>query len=210
MKPNTQEWEEARKKGIGASDAPIIMGLSPYKKPWQLYREKKDLLGTLTQEPNFAMNHGKAMEPQAMAAFVEYTGCEVEYDTDQMMVWSDQRETRWMFATYDGLIHNDFILGESFVEIKCPITPKTHDLAKRKEIPAHYACQIQHQFAVHPNHPKSAYYWSYFNGEGILIEVSRDEAFIKEMIYKEHEFKTCLDNNIEPERIDKRRKKLAV
>lgn len=209
LKPNTPEWEASRKAGIGASDAPVILGLSPYKKPWQLYREKKDVLQIEQEVPNFAMNHGKAMEPQALRAFVEYTGCECEYDTDNMMVWHKDKDLSFMFATYDGLVHNDFILGESFVEIKCPITAKTHELAKRKQVPPHYFCQMQHQFAVHSHQPDVAYYWSYFEGEGILIEVNRDQAFIDAMIEKEKEFMEFLRNNIEPERTDKRKKKTA-
>lgn len=206
MKPNTPEWEAGRKAGIGASDAPVIMGLSPYKKPWQLYREKKDLLGTFAQEPNFAMNHGKATEPEAIASFIKSTGCEVEYDTDNMMIWG-KNDYNWMFATFDGLIHNDPFMHESFVEIKCPLTRKTHDMALRGEIPDHYRCQIQHQFFIHPNQPLTAYYYSYFEGEGILIEVHKDYDFIKLLLEKEKEFKQLLDNNIEPERTDKRKKK---
>lgn len=36
----TQEQREARKLGIGGSDMPIILGLSNYKTPYQLYLEK--------------------------------------------------------------------------------------------------------------------------------------------------------------------------
>lgn len=37
---NTQEWEKFRLQKIGASDAPIIMGVSPWKTPFQLWLEK--------------------------------------------------------------------------------------------------------------------------------------------------------------------------
>lgn len=38
---NTQEWEKFRLQKIGASDAPIIMGVSPWKTPFQLWLEKQ-------------------------------------------------------------------------------------------------------------------------------------------------------------------------
>jgi len=44
----TEEQKIERMKGIGGSDMPIILGLSSYKTPYQLYLEKKGLL-----EPNF-------------------------------------------------------------------------------------------------------------------------------------------------------------
>lgn len=40
LKQRSKEWLKWRSKGITASDVPIILGLSPYKTPWQLWAEK--------------------------------------------------------------------------------------------------------------------------------------------------------------------------
>ena len=40
----TDEQKEQRKLGIGGSDMPIILGLSSYKTPYQLYLEKKGII----------------------------------------------------------------------------------------------------------------------------------------------------------------------
>ena len=40
------EWLEARRKGIGGSDAGPIMGLSDYGSPLTVYIDKKGLEGT--------------------------------------------------------------------------------------------------------------------------------------------------------------------
>ena len=40
----TDEQKEQRKLGIGGSDMPIILGLSNYKTPYQLYLEKKGII----------------------------------------------------------------------------------------------------------------------------------------------------------------------
>ena len=41
IEQQSPEWFEWRKTGITASDMPIIMGVSPYKTPWQLWAEKQ-------------------------------------------------------------------------------------------------------------------------------------------------------------------------
>lgn len=41
-------WLSARRKGVGASDAPVVMGLSKYKSPRQLWDEK---LGLAPEDP---------------------------------------------------------------------------------------------------------------------------------------------------------------
>ena len=40
MEQKSEEWLDWRKKGIGSSDAPIIMGVSPWKTPFELWEEK--------------------------------------------------------------------------------------------------------------------------------------------------------------------------
>lgn len=36
-----EKWLEARALGIGGSDAAVIMGMNPYKSPYQLWLEKR-------------------------------------------------------------------------------------------------------------------------------------------------------------------------
>ena len=40
IEQNTEEWFKYRNSGIGASEAPIILGLSPYKTRIELYEQK--------------------------------------------------------------------------------------------------------------------------------------------------------------------------
>src|SRR5690554_2634085 len=74
IKQNTQEWLDLRKHYIGASDAPIIMGVSPYKRsdgrkktPYVLWMEKLDLLPV--EEETFAMRFGKENEEIARKSY---------------------------------------------------------------------------------------------------------------------------------------------
>ena len=42
LKPNTDAWHKWRHGGIGSSDIPVIMGVSPYKSKSKLFNEKID------------------------------------------------------------------------------------------------------------------------------------------------------------------------
>jgi len=67
MEQGTPEWLEMRKNYLGASDAPIVMKVSPWSTPFQLWRKK---LGLVEDEPeNDNIRYGKAMEPIARKAY---------------------------------------------------------------------------------------------------------------------------------------------
>ncbi len=35
----SEEWLKLRREGLGASDIPAVLGISPYKTPYQLWAE---------------------------------------------------------------------------------------------------------------------------------------------------------------------------
>ena len=45
----TEKQRQERKLGIGGSDMPIILGLSTYKTPYQLYLEKTGIVDTVDE-----------------------------------------------------------------------------------------------------------------------------------------------------------------
>lgn len=213
MRPNTPEWYAARKGGIGASDAPIIMGHSPWKTISALYKEKQTPYVEGTETSNFAMEHGRAMEPEAYEAFIEMTGFTMAYDTDAMFQWNQELKfdgKLWQFATFDGLIYDDPFIQDTFVEIKCPLREKTHLQARNGEIPEHYYTQMQHQMSVHPQKPPFAYYFSYFQTEGIILKIDRDEEAIKKIIDAELAFMECLKSCTPPVRRKNNRKTAPI
>ena len=67
-----EEWLEWRREGIGASDAPVIMGVSPWTTPLQLWENK--LLGKSGQLETSSMRRGKDMEKEARRHFEEQMG----------------------------------------------------------------------------------------------------------------------------------------
>ncbi len=63
LQQGTAEWLEWRSNGIGASDAPTIMGDNPWKSAARLLSEK---LGAADKfAGNAAMTRGTALEPEA-------------------------------------------------------------------------------------------------------------------------------------------------
>ncbi|MFP3859260.1 MAG: YqaJ viral recombinase family protein [Bacteroidales bacterium] len=156
-----------RRQGIGASDAPVIMGVSPFKTTNQLWKEK--ILGE-NQKDNSAMARGRALEPEALDYFMSQTG--IFLDSQKCI---EHPERNWMRATMDGLNEEEKIL----VEIKCPHTCHT-------AIPEHYYPQLQHQMEV-IGYDKM-FYVSFDGSEGNIIEVEKDEEYVKNLIEKEEEF----------------------
>ena len=68
----TEEWLEHRKQYRNASESPIVMGLSPWMTPYQLWELKTGR--TQPVEANVAMKHGTDMEPIARAAYEAKSG----------------------------------------------------------------------------------------------------------------------------------------
>ena len=172
MKQGTPEWLEFRRKGIGATDAAVIMGLNPYKKIKALLEEKK---GDKEISKNQAMIHGNEKEPEALDAFIRQSNILMQPDI------RIHPEHHWAFASLDGISLDE----KSIVEIKRPMTKRKFD-EMSFFIPRMYYCQMQHQMWV--TNLDSAYFLIYFEGEIDLQTVSRDEKFIERMVEKEKLF----------------------
>jgi len=177
------EWLAERQKHIGASDAAIILGTSPWKTPYKLWEQKLGIAPP--DKENDAMKRGSEMEPLARHAFEEETGLEVF----PQCIYS--KAFPFMMASMDGLTLDK----DKAVEIKCP-GKKAHDLAKEGKVPEYYMPQLQHQmFCLELD---SIYYYSFDGEEGVLIEVPRDEEFIENLIEKEKEFWECVQSQTPP------------
>ncbi len=186
----TQEWLEMRKNYLGSSDAPVIMGVSPWRTPYQLWEEKQGLLAP--QPSNPAMQRGIALEPQARQAYIEHTGTTV---VPQVLY---HREHKWMMASLDGVDDARSIA----VEIKTP-GKFDHDIARQGKIPDKYYPQLQHQLEVLCI--SVIHYFSWSEESFHLIEVKRDDEYIADMCQKESEFWDGVLNFVPPKKKYKKR-----
>jgi putative phage-type endonuclease len=185
MRPYSTEWYQARATHIGSSDAAILMGVAPktWGTPLSLFLEKK---GLQKREINKAMKRGVVLEDFARYVYEEQTNRQVFPD---VFIHSTHD---WMMATLDGIDADKTIL----VELKCP-GQEDHKTALEGKMPDKYYPQLQHQLAC--TGLNKAHYFSFDGANGVIIEVTRDEAYINKLIDKERSFWECLVNNIPPE-----------
>lgn len=181
IQQGSEEWHAMRKFHLGASDAPVVMGCSPWKTSYQLWEEKMGLRESTRNTA--AMMRGIEMEPLALQAYNDSTGRKSE----PTVLFHE--EHKFMMASLDGFD------GEVIVEIKCPGV-KDHDLAAKGIIPDKYYPQLQHQLAVADK--KLLHYFSYSPESYYLLEVERDEEYISNLYEKEKEFWHCVQNFAPP------------
>src|SRR5215469_15253821 len=162
---NTPEWHRWRKEGIGASDAPVIMGETPFKTARALWSIKT---GRMQEEPSGpAARRGRELERFARRAYERRTGIQME---PLCMV---HEGFEWTRASLDGLSFD----GSTLVEIKCPLSGRDRASAHEGRIPPQYHAQLQHQLEV--SRAERAHYWSFHGTEGILIEVHQNREYAR-------------------------------
>lgn len=188
----TPEWLEYRRTRIGASDAPVIMGLSPYATPYELWMQK---ISGIEVEVNQFMQRGKDLEKIALKKYMEMTG--ISYMDSPVI---ENKDYPWQCASLDGMTKE----RDLFVEIKCP-GEKNHEKALRGEIPKNYFIQMQHQLLV--TGLDLAHYFSFDGIYGIILDVKRDEELLSDVFERELRFWDCLKNHVPPEMLPKDVKK---
>lgn len=181
---NYRDFVQARKNYLGASDAPIVMGVSPWRTPYQLWQDKLGIGGE--QPDNYAMRKGREKEECARDAYIHLTGVKVE--PKQVF----HPKIKFMMANLDGLSSDSKVA----VEIKCP-GEEDHSKAKRGEVPEKYFPQLQHQLAV--SGLDGMHYFSWRNDDIALVEIEKDADYIKKMCAKEKKFWKHVEDLIPPE-----------
>lgn len=176
------EWLQMRKQFLGASDAPVIMGVSPWKTPRQLWEEK---LGLGKEETNQAMRYGTEMEEPARRAYERHTGNLVA----PAVVFHPEK--KFMMASLDGLTLDKTLA----VEIK-NVRAEDHEKAKNGLVPEKYFPQVQHQLAVLGIN--MLHYFSFRQGDFALIEVKRNDEYINDLYKNEEKFWDDVQNFREP------------
>jgi putative phage-type endonuclease len=172
-----EEWLQARRKGIGGSDAAVILGLSKWKTPFELWLEKT---GQVIPEEtdNEAAYWGNVLEDTVAREFSLRTGKKV------------RRCNRILqHPEYDFMLGN---IDREVVGEKAILECKTASEYFRKEwkddeIPAPYIIQVQHYLAV--TGYRQGYIAVLIGGNKFLWKpIERDEELIKIIIDEEKHF----------------------
>lgn len=141
---NHAEWLQARKSGLGASDAGTVLGINPWKSNVDLWAEKTGLKEAEDISDKPYVKYGHDAEPHIRALFaLDHPELEVTYESPYKIIRND--EHRWMFCTPDGELR-DSEGNHGGLEIKTTEIMHSRQWAEWNDrIPDQYYCQVLHQ-----------------------------------------------------------------
>ena len=182
LSQGSDKWHEFRRVHIGSSDSPIVMGVSPWTTPFQLWEQK---MSGIRPETTHVMQRGHDLENTARMQFEKAMNCEVF-----PCVFESEAHS-FMSASLDGVSLDHSVI----VEIKCA-GKKDHAIAMKGQIPEKYKPQVQKQLCV--MNADFLYYYSFDGKGGVCVKVFREEDYIKQLIQKETEFFSYMSNQTPP------------
>ena len=184
-----EHWLRLRKRGIGGSDAGVVMGVSPYRSILELYYDKvsEELIEDTETE---SIYWGRTLEPIVREEFAKRSGLTVHL----VPYLLQNEEHTFMLANLDGAVHDP-------VHGKCIFEAKTSSAYKKEEwddgIPETYYAQLQHYMAV--TGWNGAYIAALVGGNEFIYRfVPRDDAYIVKLISKEQSFWNMVKMKQEP------------
>jgi putative phage-type endonuclease len=187
LEQGSQAWLDWRKTGIGSSDAPAILDMSPWmsrkhlweQKVLEYHKSKKvftaeqmsiivDKMRKKEMQNESAKNRGKKLEDPCRKLYEDFIGYKVD------PICGTDSDYEFLKVSLDGYNKEK----DLFVEIKCP-NNKSHDVAIGGNVPDYYVPQLLHQFNV--SKCKTCHYISYHDkyppGQNIIIiEVNKDTS----------------------------------
>ena len=132
------EDPEVRKTGLGGSDMPIVLGLSPFKSPFELWLEK---LGRLPPfEGNKATYWGKKLEDMVAREFASVANKDLRRSNKT----ARHPEHDWAMAHIDRKI----VRESACLEVKTSTDSSEWGDQWSDEIPQHILPQVHHQLWV--------------------------------------------------------------
>lgn len=171
IKQNSQEWRSWRGKGLGASDAPAVMGDSPWTSPFELWLEKTGLFERppANEFQKAAMKRGTELEPVVREEF------EKHMDKLFPSVSAEHGTYEYLRASFDG--YNEET--NTILEIKCP-NKLDHAKAVKGAIPPKYKAQVQQQLMI--SGAEKCYYVSWDGKKMAIVEVMADPIYQAQLL----------------------------
>lgn len=139
---SVDEWLAERRNGLGGSDAPVVLGLSPWKTPITLWGEKAGKLAEPVLDSD-AVAMGKILEPAVLERYRQLSGRPAIHWPSTLIV--AHPDVSFLRATPDGLTF-DPERGVGLVQIKT--TGEFSGGEWDDGPPVHVAAQVQHELAA--------------------------------------------------------------
>ena len=174
-----EQWLNLRRRGIGGSDASVVLGVNPYRSVLELWLDKTKQLEP-EESTTEAAYWGQVLEPVVREEFTKRSGLSVT----RVPFLLQHDKYRFMLANLDGMI-DDPVYG------KCVFEAKTSSAYKAEEwetgIPVSYYAQVQHYLAV--TGWQGAYIAALIGGNDFIYRfITRDEGYIAMLIEEEQRF----------------------
>jgi len=174
---NKDAWLDARKKGIGGSDASVIVGLNKWKSPFTLWLEKTGQSEPESLEDNEYVYWGNVLEETVAREFCKRTGKKV-----RRCGLLQHEEIPFLLASVDRLV-----VGEN-AGLECKTA---NGFAAREwegdNIPDAYYVQCQHYMLV--TGAERWYIAALIGGSRFVMQtIERNEEEIKALLQAETEF----------------------
>ncbi len=170
----SDEWLKWRKGLLTATDAPGLMGASPYVTPYKLWQRK---IGEAEEQAvNQAMLRGQRDEPIARDWFNDSFGFDMQPCCIESGLYN------FLGASLDGLS----ACGKYILEIKS--NGDQYHYGLNAGLPDFHMMQIQHQMLCTDELVEKAYYLSMNKGEKVVIEVLPDKSWLEEYLPKAMDF----------------------
>lgn len=188
------EWLAWRNKGVTATDAVILLELSPYKTIWRLWAEKTGYMKPVDLSLNPLVRKGVELEPIAREAF------EKHINDICMPICAESSVDDIFRASLDGITSDGCP-----AEIKCPSQKTWDEVSTEGEQSAAYKmyyAQVQHQLLVTGS--QKGYLVFYFEGELKIFTISVDKPLLSKLLSKAKEFHQAVMDKKEPEKDPKK------
>ncbi len=175
LEQGSQEWLNWRRGRITATDAPALMGISPYCTPYQCHQRKLGLIPEQAKNP--AMQRGIDDEPIARALFNHRYG----FDMSPCIIESENHP--FLGASLDGISE----CGKYLLEVKSN-GDHYHNALNSRGIPQIHMFQMQHALLCTDKTAEMCFYESYNNREIIVKEVLPNLQWMLDYLTKAKEF----------------------
>ena len=189
------DFHARRLTGLGGSDAPAALGISPWRTPYDLYLEKTGQGSAVIEtEP---MLWGTLLEPVIVGEYLRRTGRSFLAQEEMLR----HPSYPWMIAHLDGAVYDP--LKPRILEVKTARDGRGWGEPGSDEIPLHYLVQMHHYLVV--SGAVVADLAVLIGGSDFRVyEIRADAAIAGQLVEREAEFgsgsnrDTCLIQSTRP------------
>lgn len=196
-----EQWLEARKNGIGGSDASAILGLNKYATPYTVWLEKTGRVEADDLSGNEKVYWGNVLEDVIAKEFEKRHPEYFVREPGEMYV---SKEHPFMLASVDRMLHGQEISDSTiylYPEPSALLEVKTCGEWRKSDwdegVPPYYLAQVNHYLAV--TGLDEAWVAVLIGGQEYReYNIKRDEYDIAYLIEKEAEFWKMVQDDVMP------------